>query len=302
LRSRVYIIVLNWNGFADTSACLSSLRHLHYSDYEVIVVDNGSTDDSVSQLRNEFSWITLIETGKNLGFAAGCNAGIRYALAHGGDFVWLLNNDTKVDSEALQALADIARRDSRIGAVGSAIYCMNEPERIQAWGGGYVNFWLGRSRHFLKPISNDQIEFITGASMLISRQAIESIGLLDDGFFMYWEDADYCFRLRRKNWKLAVDAQSKIWHKSSSSVGAKSARMDSYFNASALRFFKKHAPVPTYSIWVGGLLRLAKRLILGDWERTRAVWAAMTHQPAPLEWNGQAIGSSIKGRSEIQES
>jgi GT2 family glycosyltransferase len=272
LGANVHIIILNWNGFADTAVCLSSLRQLHYDHYKVTVVDNGSTDDSVSRLRNEFSWITLIETGKNLGFAAGCNVGIRHALAEGANFVWLLNNDTKVDPTALQALIETANTDPLIGAVGSAIYCMDRPERIQAWGGGYVSFWRGRSRHFQTPVSDQRVEFITGASLLISRQALESVGLLDEKFFMYWEDADFCFRLRRANWRIAVARGSKIWHKQSASVGEKSARLDAYFNASAARFFSRHAPVSWFSLWVGALGSIAKRMFRGDWKRSRAIW------------------------------
>ena len=280
---RVSVILLNWNGYHETAACLSSLRHLRYGNYEVTVVDNGSTNDSASRLRDNHPWVRLIETGRNLGFAGGCNVGIGYALAHGADFVWLLNNDTVVDGHALQAMVETAQSDPLIGAVGSAIYSMDEPASIQAWGGGYVNFWLGRSRHFLKQVPDHSIEFITGASLLISRAAIESIGLLDEEFFMYWEDADFCFRLRHAKWRLAVAGQSKVWHKSSASVGNKSARMDAYFNASAACFFQKHAPMPTFSTWVGGLLRLTKRAIRGDWERTRAVWAGITQRSTPRQ-------------------
>jgi GT2 family glycosyltransferase len=276
LQDKVFVVVLNFNGWRDTEVCLSSLQHLHYDNYEVIVVDNGSTEDSSFRLTSEFPSVRLIETGKNLGFAGGCNVGIRFALAHGAQFIWLLNNDTTVDCSALQALVDTAKSDPCIAAVGSAIYDMNAPERMQAWGGGHVNFYLGRSRHFLETVDDNQIEFITGASMLISREAIESVGLLDDGFFMYWEDADYCFRLRHEKWKLAVAAQSKVWHKSSASVGAKSARMDAYFNASALRFFRKHARIPSATLWIGVGLRLAKRMMSGDWTRVRAVWSGVS--------------------------
>jgi len=279
---KVSIVVLNWNGWKDTAACLSSIRLLRYSNYEVIVVDNASTDDSVTRIQKAFPEVTVIEAGNNLGFAGGCNVGTRHGLTRGADFVWLLNNDTTADPVALQALVDKANADPRIGAVGSAIYYMDAPDRTQAWGGGYINFWLGRSRHFLNPVADDKIEFLTGASILISRAAIESVGLLDENFFMYWEDADFCFRLRKAHWRLAVAGESKIWHKESSSVGKHSASMDKYFNASAASFFRKHAPVPLFSLWVGGSLRLGKRVLHGDWERTRAVFAGVTQQRTSL--------------------
>jgi GT2 family glycosyltransferase len=285
LQSKVFIVVLNFNGWRDSAACLSSLRQLHYDNYEIVVVDNGSTDDSVARIRSQYSCLRLIEAGKNLGFAGGCNLGIRQALAHSAEFIWLLNNDTIADPRSLQALVDSARCESRIGAVGSAIYCMHERDNLQAWGGGQVNFWLGRSGHFLKPVQRHKIEFITGASMLISREVLESIGFLDEGFFMYWEDADFCFRLRQAKWKLAVAEGSKVWHKASASVGPNSARMDAYFNASARRFFGKHARVPTVPVFVGGSLRLLKRIAHGEWERARAVWAGMTLKSGGREWD-----------------
>ncbi len=267
------MIVLNWNGWNDTAACLSSLQRLNYPNYRVTVVDNRSTDDSVSRLQTQFPTVDLVENDKNVGFAGGCNIGIARSLAEGADYVWLLNNDTTVDAEALQRLVDKAISDSRIGAVGSAIYSAEVPERLEAWGGGRVNFWLGRSMHFVKPVGDEKIQFITGASLLLPRTVIETLGLLDEGFFMYWEDADYCFRVRRAGWRLAVSGQSKVWHKGSASVGRRSAKMDTYFNTSAARFFLKHAWMPSVPLWTGVTLRLAKRAVVGDWDRVRAVWA-----------------------------
>ena len=272
---RIQIVVLNWNNYSDTASCLSSLRQLHYENHEVVVVDNGSTDDSASQVRNAFPQVRVIETTNNLGFAGGCNVGIRDALGRDAQFVWLLNNDTLVDPEALQTLIDKATSDNRMGAVGSAIYAMGDPTRLSAWGGGRINFWLGRSRHFLHPVPDESVDFITGASMLIALDAIKQVGLLSERFFMYWEDADFCYRLRAANWKIGVAGQSRIWHKGSASVGKASVCLDSYFNASATRFFHKHAPIPPWPIWMGSGLRLGKRALQGNWEKVRAVLAAV---------------------------
>jgi GT2 family glycosyltransferase len=276
LVSKVCLILLNWNGWRDTSACLSSLQHLNYENCRIVVVDNGSTDDSCARLRNAFPSVEVIQTGKNLGFAGGCNVGIRQALEDGAEFVWLLNNDTTVDPEALSTLVDKAISQVDIGAVGSAIYFADDRGRLEAWGGGRINFLLGRSRHFVASVADERVQFITGASLLLRRNAIEVVGQLDEGFFMYWEDADYCFRLRRAGWRLAVAGQSKVWHKGSASVGKRSARMDTYFNASAVRFFERHACVPLVPLSVGIGLRLLKRVAARDWERVRAVWAGVS--------------------------
>jgi GT2 family glycosyltransferase len=280
LKPKVSVIVLNWNGGNDTVGCLSSLQSLNYENCGVLVIDNGSTDDSAALIREAFPEVEVLETGQNLGFAGGCNVGIRRALAQRADFIWLLNNDTTVDPGALKAMVEKAGSDPRIGIVGSAIYNMEERERLQCWGGGYVNFLLGRPRHFLKPVEDAKLQFITGASLMISRAAVEAIGELDERFFMYWEDADYCFRLRRGGWRIAVASQSKVWHKAPTAVGRGSVSSYQYFNASAARFFEKHASVPVFSFWSGFVVRLAKRLLVGDWEKTRAVWAGMKQKGA----------------------
>jgi GT2 family glycosyltransferase len=280
LKPKVYVIVLNWNGGNDTVGCLSSLQRLSYENCSVLVIDNGSTDDSPTHIREAFPEVELLETGENLGFAGGCNVGIRRALAQRADFIWLLNNDTTVHPDALKAMVEKAGTDPRIGIVGSAIYNMQEPERLQCWGGGYINFLLGRPRHFLKPVDDGKLQFITGASLMISRGAVEAVGELDESFFMYWEDADYCFRLRRAGWLIVVAGQSKIWHKAPTAVGRGSVSSYQYFNASAARFFQKHASVPVFSFWSGFVVRLVKRLLVGDWEKTRAVWAGMKQKGA----------------------
>jgi len=112
-----------------------------------------------------------------------------------------------------------------------------------------------------------------GASFLIPRRVLEAVGLLDEGIFLYWDDPEYCWRLRRAGWKLAVAGESKIWHKGMSAWGKKSVSSDTFFNYSAARFFTQYSPTPSLSLWVGTSLRIAKRLIGGDWGRARAVWA-----------------------------
>jgi GT2 family glycosyltransferase len=280
MAGRTYIVILNWNAAKHTAVCLESVRQLRHDNYTAVVVDNGSTDDSTSRLRDQFPWATLIPTGKNLGFAAGCNVGIRRAQADGADFVWLLNNDTIVHPDALGALVAKATSDPKIGAVGSAVYHMEQPARLQAWGGGAINFLLGRGDHFLKPMPDEALDFITGASLFLPRGTIETVGLLDDGFFMYWEDSDYCFRIRKAGLKLAVAGECRVWHEQCGSVGRKSVELDHYFNSSAARFFRKHAALPLFSLWVGCAMRLSKRVLLGDWRRTKAIWLAATQRQA----------------------
>jgi len=218
-----------------------------------------------------------MELGGNLGFAKGYNAGIQAALERGAEYIWLLNNDTTVDAKALSAMIEKAQSDPGLGAVGSAIYCMAEPKCLQAWGGGYVSFWLGRSRHFLKPVPDQKIEFLTGASLLLRRPVLEALGLMDETFFLYWEDADYCFRLRKAGWHLGVAGDSKVWHKENATIGKKSEKLDFHFNKSAVYFYRKYARMPLVPTSVSITARLAKRLMTGDWKRLRAVWVGARH-------------------------
>jgi GT2 family glycosyltransferase len=281
LRPLIYILVVNWNNWKDTSDCLASLRRLDYSHYRVLLLDNGSTDGSVPRIRESFPEVEIAELGANLGFAKGNNVGMRIALGRGADFVWLLNNDTTVDPMALGALLRTADCDRRAGAVGSVIYSFEDPEQIRIWGGGHIDFLLGRSICFPQHVVNENVQYITGASLFLRRQAVEQVGLLDEEFFMYWEDADYGFRLRRSGWRLAVAADSKVWHKEQGSVGKKSVLMDAYFNRSAVRFFRKHASLPLVPVGFSLTQRFARWVLMGDLARVGAVWTAV-RQPETI--------------------
>lgn len=271
---KVFVIVLNWSGWEETLECLASLEKLVYPNYEVTVVDNGSTDDSVERIRQAYPSIKLVETFENFGFAGGNNLGIRYALAGGAAYVWLLNNDTVVEPNALGEMLDVARRDPGVGAVGSVLYYMDERDRIQVYGGGRVSLRTGMSRHFTVPVPDERLSYIAGVSLLLPRNTLEDVGLLDEDFFMYWEDSDYGFRVRTSGRRLAVAPGSKIWHTESAALGTRSPILDSYFNASAVRFFKKHSSLPILPISIGVGGRLLKRVAARDWKRARAVCRA----------------------------
>ena len=281
-KKSVFVLVLNWNNWKDTNECLSSLQGLEYDNFKTIVLDNGSTDESVRCIRAKFPNVEVMELCENLGFAKGYNAGIQVALFRGADYVWLLNNDTTVDPRALCALVEKAETNPSLGVIGSAIYHNAKPECLQAWGGGYISFSLGRSRHFLQPVPDEAIEFLTGASFLLRRPVLETLGFLDEEFFLYWEDADYCFRVRKAGWRLGVAGDSKVWHKENATIGKQSEKLDFHFNKSAVYFYKKYARMPLIPISVSIAARLTKRLMLGDWKRLQAVWAGARHAALSL--------------------
>jgi GT2 family glycosyltransferase len=261
-RALVYVILLNWNGWKDTLACIDSLKRLTYPEYRILVVDNGSTNDSVHRIRTAFPDVPILEAGSNLGFAGGCNLGIRHALAQNAVFIWLLNNDTVVEPYSLQAMVEVAESDERIGAVGSVLYWMAEPSRVQAWGGGWVSFWTGRWGHHYLPAPLGKLHYLTGASLLVRREALEDVGLLDEQtFFMYWEDTDLCFRFRKRGWKLAVAERSVIFHKQAASTGKDSPLLAFYGAKSSFRFFLRHSPFPVWTITIGTSGRIFKRML-----------------------------------------
>jgi GT2 family glycosyltransferase len=266
---RVEVVVLNWNGWRDTLNCIRSLQCLDYPNYGLIVVDNGSTDESVAHILSHRPEVELILTGANLGFGGGCNVGIRKALERGADYIWLINSDSTVDCAALSELVKTAEANLQLGAVGSVLYEAGTVDQIQLWGGGKVVLWSGRSQHQLHATA---LDFVSGASMLLRREALTHVGLFDDqSFFMYWEDTDLGFRLRKSGWQLAVADRSFVWHKQSASLGKGSLLLDEYFTCSGVRFLRRHAPAPWLAVFALMGRLLLKRLILGEFARGRAV-------------------------------
>lgn len=269
MSTRIAVVVLNWNGWRDTLACIASLETLNAESFSIILVDNGSTDGSVEHFQRELPGIALLQTGANLGFGGGCNVGILHAVALGAEYIWLVNSDATVDADALAALVQVADSNPKLGAVGSVLFDADAPNRVQLWGGGRVNLWLGRSNHCLAP---QRLDFVSGASLLLRRVALEQVGLFDSAqFFMYWEDTDLGFRLRQAGWQLAVAAGSKIWHKQSASLGMGNPLLDEYATRSCVRFLKRHAPMPWISVHLMLIRMVVKRILVGRPDRLSAV-------------------------------
>jgi GT2 family glycosyltransferase len=267
----VFCIIVNWNGWADTLKCLESFNANLYDNVSLLLVDNGSTNESVSRIRSAFPHLEIIESKTNLGFGSGNNLGIRQALQRGASYVWLLNNDTIVKPDTLTELVRVAEADSTLGAVGSVLHYLHAPDEIQAWGGGHVNLWTGTSRHFHGPVPPEQIDFITAASILLPAHVLLQVGLFDERYFMYWEDTDLSFRIRQAGWKLAVAESSFLLHKEGASSGAKSPAFDYYITVNGLRFLKQFAPVPLISSFMIIFPRALKRFMFGEWRRGWAV-------------------------------
>jgi len=298
-QAAVYIILLNWNSAADTLRCLRAVAGLRGEQAQVMVVDNGSEPADLERLRSGIArWglaVELVETGENLGFGGGCNVGMRLALERGAKFVWLLNNDAVPHPDALQAMLRVMERDAQVGAVGSVIYDLERPERVQTWGGGRVWRWAGVARHHRRPVATGRIDYLTAASILLRREALERTGLFDDDtFFMYWEDVDLCFRLRMQGWKLAVAGDAMIWHQRSSSLGHANPLKDYYVTASSRQFLRRYAPGPRLAMTLGALGRIARRLLRGRWRNVRAIVFALWDRPYDLS-SPTVVGAVSQG-------
>ena len=275
--ARVVIVVLNWNQWRLTDRALRTVERLEPGDHRVIVVDNGSTDDSRQRIGERHPGVVLVPLDRNRGFAGGMNAGIRHAMADGGaEYVWLLNNDTEASPGALAAMLAVAEADRRTGAVGSILAPLGTRRRT-IFGGGRVGRWTGVPRHCLTRVPDSQLDYIVGASLLLRCEALREVGLLDEAFFLYWEDVDLSCRLRRQGWRLAVADTSVVAHVGKGTLGDRDPAWDAHYIRSAARFFRLHSPVPALPIVAGSIAWMLKHVASGRFARAvavaRALWA-----------------------------
>lgn len=241
----VAIITLNWNRKGDTLEFLASCAGLGYPRLHTIVVDNGSTDGSAEAISARFPAVEQILNGANLGFAGGMNAGMRRALALGADYVFLANNDTTLAPDALGRLV-AAAEEQGAGMASPAIYYASAPHRIW-WLGGRLRPLLLEIRRYERPPARHDprpfaVDFITGCGMLVRRDVLETIGLFDERFFMYYEDSDYCLRAHRAGVRAVVEPRAAMYHKVAQSSGGSNSPNERYHMArSSVQYFRKHA-------------------------------------------------------------
>ncbi len=244
----VYIVILNWNGKAVTLECLDSLAQVEYPNRKTLLVDNGSTDGSVAVLQAAHPGVEMLPLAVNRGFAGGMNAGMRRALERGAEMVLLLNNDTLLDRPFLGFMVRAMREQPRAGMVVPKIYYADEPTRLW-FAGGAISMWLGTMRHVgIREYDHGQydtpgeIPHATGCCLLARRDLIERIGLLDESYYFYTEDADWVMRARRSGYTVYYEPRARIWHKVSVAVGGHlSWRKNRYKLLSTFRFFARYA-------------------------------------------------------------
>ncbi len=219
---KIAIIILNWNGLPDTLECLKSLQKIEYPNYAVVVIDNGSRGNDAEVIRRKFgNFVSVIQEEKNLGFAGGCNVGIRWALHSNANYVFLLNNDTIVDPNVLIELIKAFQNDAQIGIVGPKVYFYEQPNIIYT-AGGKVNFWTGNTPLIGKCAVDhgqfddiEEVDYVCGCALLIKEETIKQIGLLNEKYFAYYEETEWCTKARKTGFKIVYAPKAKIWHKSS---------------------------------------------------------------------------------------
>ena len=280
----VFIIIVNWNNWQDTLECLESLRQIKYDNFKTIVVDNCSDNESYEKISiwcKEKSGFSTIKTESNLGFAGGCNIGARHALSKKADYILLLNNDTVVEPDFLDCMVETSKHSPDIGIIGGKIF-QNNSSKLWflggklSWvrGGGY-HPGKGKLDSGKKQVPFD-VDFITGCLMLIKATTIEKIGLLDESYFLYNEDADYCLRAKKANIKMIVAPSSIIYHRENSTTGGWKPYHIYYLIRNKLMFMKQHAPTSSARtlfylvITIVGILLSTKWLILGRVDLIRA--------------------------------
>lgn len=209
---KVFIVILNYNGLEVLKKCLTSVFKSDYPNFEIIVVDNNSSDDSLEIAKINFSKAIFIKNEANLGFAAGNNMGIKFALERAADFILLLNNDVEVEKNFLTQLIDNVAAKEDIGLSSPIIF---DGETREIWfAGGYIDWWRLKTIH-VKNIRTEKLfptQIITGCAMLIRAAVFQKIGLLDEDFFLYWEDADFSWRSSQAGFQNMVVSASWIYH------------------------------------------------------------------------------------------
>ncbi|MGK5054305.1 glycosyltransferase family 2 protein [Janthinobacterium sp. RB2P8] len=329
----VYIIILNWNGWADTIECLESVFKSNYTNFKVIVCDNYSSDFSV---QNIVKWaqgnlypnisdtnkvaelskpfqnkpishvvydraqaedggffgqdvdLVIIETGGNLGFAGGNNVGIRYALARDNfSHIWLLNNDTVVKPDALSALVSRMLDVPAAGICGSTLLYYDRPDVVQALGGATYNPLLatanaiGAMRQFDPNVAEEdidkKIDYVIGASMLVTRKFIKKVGLMCEDYFLYYEEIDWAYRGRRYFSEIYAK-KSIVYHKEGASIGsnsngAKRSKISDYYGIiNRLEFTKNNCPIYYPFVYFTLIGVLFNRLRRKQFDRVKMIW------------------------------
>lgn len=295
---RVSIITVNYNQAPLTCALLESLRKVSYRDVEIIVIDNGSKEDPAKLIIGNYPEVKYIRSENNLGFAGGNNLGISVAT---GKYLLFLNNDTEVDAGCLEPLAHLFETRPLAGAASPKILYHNSQGVIQYAGSTCVNLYTGRNKRvgFMEKDHGQydrlkKTDLAHGAAMMVPRAVIEKVGMMPEFFFLYYEEIDWCERIKKAGYHIYFVPASKVYHKESMSVGKNSTLKTYYMTRNRLLFMRRNTAGFKKMLWFLFFITFSlpknalSFALLRDVEHTRAFWKALiwnlTHLP-----NGQKL-------------
>lgn len=254
----LYVIILNWNRADETIACLNAVIRSDYPNFRVVVVDNGSTDNSVMRIQEAFPDIKLLRNKANLGYAEGNNVGIRYALENGAEYLLLLNDDARVEKDTLSHLV-AAAADPTVAAVGGKIRVFENPERL--WAAGEC---FPREQGF--PLDDGQfdapseVDYAVGCCILMCQVALRDVGLLDPAFFAVHEEREWCYRARAAGYHILYAPEAVVRHKATSSFTSNWSPVYHYlFTRNQLRLWEHQGVIPANWRCLRGIFLLWKR-------------------------------------------
>lgn len=285
----VWVVIVSYNSYRDSRDCLYSLSAASWPNLRVVLVDNGSTDGSGERLREEFPEALHIRSGENRGFAGGCNIGIEAALDGDADYICLLNNDTIVEAGFIEPLVGRARQDPGAGIIGGKIL-YDEPGDIIWFAGGIIDPRSGHTSHRGQDEPDTgrydiavDVDYITGCLFFVSADLYRRLGTLDERFFMYAEEVDFCLRVCRAGFRCVYEPAAVIRHRVSRSMGgAYQPRFYYYQTRNLLEAYRKDAGVgrlaalvklPWFSLVPRRSLTLLRAHRARSWPYIAALWS-----------------------------
>jgi GT2 family glycosyltransferase len=240
----VSIVSINYDQPVVTCEMLDSLRKVTYPNFETIIVENGSPTKKPDQIRDNYPEAKLIISKENLGFAGGNNIGLKEVK---GDYILLLNNDTEVPADFLDSMVDLMESNPEIGIVSPKIYYFHEKNVLQYAGTSPIDPITSRGRHYgNKEKDEGQFDEVTetyyphGACMMFRKSILEELGLLYEGYFLYYEEYDFTERVRKAGYKIYFQPNSYILHKESISTGKNSPLKTYYMSRNRLLFLRRN--------------------------------------------------------------
>ena len=263
---KVSIVIVNYNGLIHNEECIKSILGSSYKNIEIVIVDNKSTDKSIEKLRDIFKEkITIIVNEENSGFAGGTNVGIKYALNNGADYVLLLNNDTIIDSKMIEIMVKASNINNSV--ISPKIYYFDNKDMIWS-AGGEIKWNRGYTIQYgMNEIDKGQfnerkdIDFATGCCMLIPKNIVNEIGLMPEEYFLYFEDTDYCVKIKKAGYQIIYEPEAFMYHKVSATTGGEDNKnYVYYFSRNRLEFNKKYNRNKIYYFYI--LLSWMKKIIV----------------------------------------